>query len=180
MDSWAQFTPVVVATAVLIPSAFQDIRSRRIPNLLSLGGFVVGCVANGVMTGWAGAGTAFAAGFLVLALMFPFFVVGWMGAGDVKLIGAVGAICGSISLALIALIAIVSIGALMSLVVLAWRKGLKDYLQRLFVAFSLTLMARRLHYLSSAESASSGELPYAVAIASGAIAVLLASAFGLV
>ena len=180
MELSAQIAPLFVAVMVLVPAAFQDVRCRRIPNLLSLGGFLVGCVAHGVIEGWMGAGIAFAAGFLLLVCLFPFFVLGWLGAGDVKLIAAVGAICGSFPLALMALGAIVIAGALLAVVVLAWRKGLKKFLVRTGESVVMSFMTRRLHYVSSTEADAPGDLPYAVAVAAGGIIVLTAQLIGAV
>jgi prepilin peptidase CpaA len=179
MVSWTQVTPLVVAILFLLPAAFLDIRFRRIPNWLSLGGFLVGCVAQGLIVGLEGMGFALGAGFLLLAMLFPFFVLGWLGAGDVKLIAAVGAICGTFTLALKALAAIVIVGALIALLVLAWRKGLKKFLERVFYSLALTVMTRRVRLVESDEELGSGDLPYAVAIAIGGIAVLLAETMGL-
>ena len=71
-----------------------DLRSRRIPNELTatLAGIGVGLAATGVsgMSLWA-AVLGFGVG---LALMMPGHVLGATGAGDVKLMAAVGAIVG--------------------------------------------------------------------------------------
>ncbi len=82
-----------LASGVLTASVV-DIRSRRIPNLLTatMAGIGVGLAA----TGLSGVSVvASLAGFaLGLALMLPGHALGATGAGDVKLMAAVGAVVG--------------------------------------------------------------------------------------
>jgi prepilin peptidase CpaA len=68
-----------------------DLRTRRIPQLLTLGGAIAG-LAFHVMTGGWTAGAASVAGWLVgIAIFLLPFALGGLGGGDVKLLGALGA-----------------------------------------------------------------------------------------
>jgi prepilin peptidase CpaA len=85
--------PVVQVTALSIASlacAF-DLRTRRIPNWLTFGAagaaLVFHCVTGGVSGVVQGVG-GWATG---AALLLPPYALGGMGAGDVKLVGALGA-----------------------------------------------------------------------------------------
>jgi prepilin peptidase CpaA len=82
------------STAVLLIAAIAvicDVRTRRIPNWLTLPAAALAIVWAAVTVNAAAAGTA-AAGWLVgAALFFPFFALRGMGAGDVKLLAALGA-----------------------------------------------------------------------------------------
>jgi prepilin peptidase CpaA len=82
-----------VLALILLLSVFFDIRERRIPNWLTASGVLVGLSLN-LIEGF----TAFLQGFLGLALGFGVlilpFALGWVGAGDVKLVGTVGALVG--------------------------------------------------------------------------------------
>ena len=89
----------VLLLLVVIPAAFFDIRQRRIPNWLVLTGLVAGIGLNtflfydnpspvsGLWFSLQGLGIA-------LLVYFPLYLLRGMGAGDVKLMGAVGAIVG--------------------------------------------------------------------------------------
>jgi prepilin peptidase CpaA len=82
--------PVTVVLIALIACAF-DLRTRRIPNVLTLGAALAGFAVHTVFAGADGALTA-AGGWLAGTLLFlPFFMVGGMGGGDVKLLAALGA-----------------------------------------------------------------------------------------
>jgi prepilin peptidase CpaA len=79
--------------ALVVPAALYDIRSRRIPNWLTLAGIVAGIAVNAILTpgGWGPSLLGAALGF---GAYFPFYLVRGMGAGDVKLMAAVGAVSG--------------------------------------------------------------------------------------
>jgi prepilin peptidase CpaA len=77
---------------VLLVSGFYDIRYRIIPNWLTFSGIAVGIVGHLFMPGWEPLKQSFiGAGFGFVALL-PFFWVGGMGGGDVKLMAAIGAL----------------------------------------------------------------------------------------
>jgi prepilin peptidase CpaA len=83
----AQVVSLVLATV----ACGWDLKTRRIPQVLTLGGalagFVFHCVAGG-----PSAGIGSAVGWLVgIAIFFIPFALGGLGAGDVKLLGAIGA-----------------------------------------------------------------------------------------
>lgn len=75
-------------------AAVFDIRFRRIPNWLVLAGIVAGLVWNGFSSGWSGLGRGAEGLGLGFILYFPFYMIRALGAGDVKLLAAVGAITG--------------------------------------------------------------------------------------
>jgi prepilin peptidase CpaA len=112
-------TPEAIAKlAVLVPLAasviYNDVRYRRIPNLLVLTALVAGLGINVVFGGLHGLTTSvlgFAIGFVPMLLLHIF---GAMGAGDVKLSGAVGSILG-VSLMPTTLVLVVMIGGLLAI-----------------------------------------------------------------
>ncbi len=81
---WA---PIVVAAFACV----TDLRTRKIPNVLTFGGAVAALVTHGVTNGFAGIGFSAAGWAVGLALFFPLFLLRGMGAGDVKLLAALGA-----------------------------------------------------------------------------------------
>ena len=106
-----------VKLAVLIPLAisvtYHDVRYRRIPNLLVLAAFIAGLVINSVFAGWHGLLSSllgFGLGFVPMLLLHIF---GAMGAGDVKLFGAVGTILG-VSLMPMTLVLVAILGGVLA------------------------------------------------------------------
>jgi prepilin peptidase CpaA len=80
-----------VVLAVSLVACVTDIRSRRIPNLLTFGSAAAAIVFHG-LTGGVDGVLAAAGGWLAgAAIFFLPFALGGMGAGDVKLLAALGA-----------------------------------------------------------------------------------------
>lgn len=82
-----------VLIALLIVAAVYDLHGRRIPNPLVL----FGVVSVVVLAGFSGSRGMFwsAAGLATgLAIFYPVYAAGWLGAGDVKLISLVGGFVG--------------------------------------------------------------------------------------
>lgn len=82
---------VAVVAVYLLTASVLDVRTRRLPNWLTVPMFAAGLVFHAVTGGWLGLGTAlggFATGFGILLVLW---LIGGGGGGDVKLMGALGA-----------------------------------------------------------------------------------------
>jgi prepilin peptidase CpaA len=93
MSEMAPQILLLVPLAVII--AYYDVRYRRIPNPFVLATLVSGLAMSAIsggLHGIVGSITGCAIGFV---LMFMLHVFGAMGAGDVKLFAAVGAVMGA-------------------------------------------------------------------------------------
>jgi prepilin peptidase CpaA len=77
-----------------IIGAVYDVRSRRVPNLLTLPSILFGLLLHFTLGGWRQLGSAAAAGLICGLIFLVFHLAGGMGGGDVKLITAVGCIAG--------------------------------------------------------------------------------------
>lgn len=157
MDHLTQWAPLIVAVSIMGPALICDLRQRRIPNFLSLGGFVAGLALHGWLDGWHGAGVALLSGLTLLLAMFGLFALGWLGAGDVKLLAAAGALGGNLNTALNIVLATGVVGGLLGLIML---------LRHSAHSRSRSLAADR-----SVDGISQGapSVPYAVAIAIGTV-----------
>jgi prepilin peptidase CpaA len=74
--------------------AFLDVRTRRIPNWLTGPSLLAGLILHLVLGGWRSMATAALAGVLAGGAFLVFYLAGGMGAGDVKLMTAVGCVAG--------------------------------------------------------------------------------------
>jgi prepilin peptidase CpaA len=110
MSLWTWSIPLFGMCAL---AAAIDLRSRRIPNWLTLSLALAGLLHAWLMPqhgiGLAAAGKGLAAGFFV---PFVFFAIGALGAGDVKLLAAVGVWVGAKPILLIMLAAAILGGVL--------------------------------------------------------------------
>src|SRR3569833_3024733 len=80
--------------ALTLTAAVYDIRFRSIANWLVLGGIIAGFAWSLYSGGLSGLGLAAEGLGLGFALYFPLYLLKARGAGDVKLLAAVGAIVG--------------------------------------------------------------------------------------
>ncbi len=80
--------------ALAICAGWTDWRTRRIPNWLTVPGVIVGLTTNAMAGGWPGVKTSLEGAGLGLGLLLPLVVLRALGAGDWKLMGAVGAFLG--------------------------------------------------------------------------------------
>jgi prepilin peptidase CpaA len=91
MDALPFATSHMIALCVAVTACVWDLRTRRIPNVLTLGA-AAAAVAFHLVTGGMDAALAGIGGWCVgVALLFVPFALGAMGGGDVKLLGALGA-----------------------------------------------------------------------------------------
>ena len=116
-----------VTIAFVVIAAGWDLATRRIPNVLTFGAALAALVVHGYVAGWSGAGSSLAGWPVGVAFFFPFFALGGMGAGDVKLLAAVGAWLGPAATVWVALYCSIA-GGVMALVV----AGLSGYLKQAF------------------------------------------------
>ena len=83
-----------LALALACCGGWMDWRTRRIPNWLTVSGALAGLTANTILRGWHGALTSLGGAGLALVLLLPLVLLRGFGAGDWKLMGAMGAVLG--------------------------------------------------------------------------------------
>jgi prepilin peptidase CpaA len=110
-----------LALALALVAGWTDWRSRRIPNWLTVSGFLAGVAANGVLGGWAGLKTSLLGAGLGLLLLLPFVLLRSLGAGDWKLAGALGAFVGPAKLADL-LIASIFVAGIMAFALVIYKR----------------------------------------------------------
>ncbi len=174
----------IVLALVAFVAAVYDYRFRRIPNWLTLSGVLLGLVLNSFLNvtqlswysgyNWR---SALAGMGLAFAVYFPLYLLRGMGAGDVKLMAAIGAIVGPSNWFAIFLLSSI-LGGLVAVVLLLW----KGRARRTFsnVGFMLNELAHlRQPYLRREEldvkSPKAVTMPHGIAIAIGSFVFLAVS-----
>jgi len=83
-----------ILVVTVCTAAVYDLRYRRIPNWLALSGLILGIGTNTLLFAWQGLKVSLLGSGVALLIYFPLYLLRGMGAGDVKLMAAVGAIVG--------------------------------------------------------------------------------------
>ena len=112
------FSPIAMKLLLLIPLAgivsYYDVRYRRIPNVVVVAALVSGVIINTSFSGFDGAWASIQGFGLAFAPMFLMHIFGAMGAGDVKLFGAIGAVLG-VSMIPMTFVVVVMLGAALAI-----------------------------------------------------------------
>lgn len=163
---------------VAVAAAWYDVRERRVPNPLTAGGLLVG-LGLGALQGPAGLGLALAGAGLAFLVALPVFMAGGLGGGDVKLLAAVGAFLGPAQLPA-ALLAIALVGGAMAAVEVVRRRAVARTVMNLWILVKSAGRGTLSRWKSretggalTVDDAAAITLPYALAIAVGAVLVRL-------
>lgn len=167
-------------------SGFFDLKERKIPNKITFTGILIGILFNIITGGWMGLLQSLLGMFAGLAIFFLPFVMGGMGAGDVKLMGAIGALMGwqfSLMTALYSAL----VGGVMVIIHLFYTGKLRETIKKMLYSLINLLLqfVSRLGYNETVfkvhkKFSKNGQdykkiyIPYGVAIAGGAVLVLIA------
>ncbi|HZE69119.1 MAG TPA: prepilin peptidase [Pyrinomonadaceae bacterium] len=112
---------IVSIVPLFLIIAYNDVRYRRIPNPYVLAVLVNGLILNSIIYGVDGFLGSLEGTAIAFALMFVLHVFGAMGAGDVKLFGAVGSVIGA-HLVLPTFVIVVITGGMLA-IFMALRRG---------------------------------------------------------
>jgi prepilin peptidase CpaA len=162
-----------VVVGVCAVACVFDLRSRRIPNALTLGSTAIAIGFHIAQDGVSGAGHA-AGGWLTgVVLFFPLFALGGMGAGDVKLLAAIGAWLGPSQALWTALYASIA-GGVMALVVAAMHGYMMKAIENVqFLILHWRIAGLRPHAeLVLTRAPGTPRLAFALPIAAGAAAAI--------
>jgi prepilin peptidase CpaA len=175
--------PAMLLLGLLIRAVWTDVHNRRISNSLILVGLLSGFALQGLVIPGAGLfgqpfgglGLLTAAGGMLtgLLLLLPMYALGAMGAGDVKLMGMIGTFLGPQD-AVGAMLASAMMGGMLALVTAIYMRHLGQVLanvRQLLVNGMLRVASA--DGLGGPAAATTGKLPYAVAIAAGTTAYLV-------
>jgi prepilin peptidase CpaA len=168
----------ISAVVLTLCAGWLDWRSRRIPNWLTVPGILLGITVNSALAGWHGAKMSLEGAGLALALLLPLVLLRGFGAGDWKLMGAVGAFLGPI-LFLFVLFGSVFVSGLMAMIAMMRTNRVLTTLRNLvqlirgFVSFGLREKPK-----ITIDNPELLKLPFGVAVAVSTIVCFCAGRWG--
>lgn len=175
---WVERASTIILTVISLVAAVYDVRERRIPNRLVFPAAALGLALNSSQ-GWYGLAFGLKGLAVGFGLLFIPYLFGAMGAGDVKLLAAIGSFMGAAGVARVLLLTVLFYPLLAAVFVIRERKVKLTWLRfrRVFFNFlgyfvpSLKLYAIRLEALDAPQVASV-TTPFSVAIAIGTLTAL--------
>jgi prepilin peptidase CpaA len=160
-----------VLIAALVISLITDIKKRKILNIVTLPAILFGFIYYSFFQGLEGflySGKGFLLG---LSLLIIPYLLGGMGAGDVKLMAAIGALMGT-SFVLYSFVYIAIIGGLISVVLIIKKNGVIQSLKSFWFQM-IYLRGNFGSILFNKDKSSSISFPYGVAIVLGTLCMLV-------
>jgi prepilin peptidase CpaA len=175
MNEWINYFLITL----LALCAASDIRSNKIFNIVTVP-FAISAVAlhtfNNGLDGFLFSTAGMATGIVLLGILY---IMGGMGAGDVKLMGAVGSFLGA-KATLGAFLFIALAGGIYSLAIILIRRDIfKGFFSEKLLALSSMVILRQYVPIEIGNTGQKPRLKYGVAIAFGTITYLLTEAFGI-
>jgi prepilin peptidase CpaA len=162
----------ILAAVFALAAGIMDLRSRRIPNWLTMPAAMCAILLHALAGGWRGAGISLLGVLLGLGILLPFVLIRGLGGGDWKLVGALGAFFGWRQL-IDVLVYILLINGLLALIVVIQKRRLGQTFRNLArmtaALFHLHLPGEEL----TIDNPRATKIPFGVA---AAIAVLLYTA----
>jgi prepilin peptidase CpaA len=152
---------------VMLVAAGIDLRTRRIPNWLSVPFLVAGFAVQSIAGGWLGLQDSFEGFGLAVLLFGPPCFLRVMGMGDLKLAAGVGAWIGP-SQFIMAFLVSGMVGGVMAAIYAARRGSLGECLNTTRESVG-TLAPGRFRNRFRIDSATASAIPYAPAIAIGTL-----------
>jgi prepilin peptidase CpaA len=168
----SDLTYLTIAGASAATGSVFDVRSRRIPNFITFPSLGVGLMLHLTLGGWMQLLNSAAAGLICGVVFVLFYLAGGMGAGDVKLMTAVGSIAGLSHVGyLLALTAIA--GGVMAVGLAVARGKLQQTILNVGeLATHHRMQGLEPHPDLNIGNAQTLRLPYGLAIAAGSILTL--------
>jgi prepilin peptidase CpaA len=152
-----------VVIAGTVAAAFVDLKTRRVPNVLTMPLAAIGVLLAATGVSHVGLAASVLGGIVGLVVMLPGHVLGATGAGDVKLLAAVGTLLGPRGV-ILAFIGTAIAGGVLALIVAARRGTVRPTLTRT----ALLVSAGRAGIEAIEAPQANNRFAYAPAIAIGA------------
>jgi len=168
----------IVLSAVAVVAAYFDLRWRKIPNWLVLLGLTSGLALNIFLFGWEGLRSSLFGIGIAMLVYLPLYALRAMGAGDAKLMMAIGSLAGP-GAWLFIFFATGILGGIIGLIVMVTGKRFKHTLWNVgFLVHRLSTFQKP--YVNSELDVRSGagmRLPHGAVIALGTLAIVCRSQF---
>jgi len=172
MSSMSKMELFTMVFAVLVIAVYHDLRFRRIPNWLTFPAMIAGIVYHTYAGGMSLLLWSLFGMLLGFAVFFGFYIIGGMGAGDVKLMAAIGSLLGPRDVLYAAAYTAIA-GGVYALILIVAKKENRKAFARYGLMGKTLVMTGHFAPIPRDESMKTTPLCYGVAIAIGTLIVLV-------
>jgi prepilin peptidase CpaA len=171
----AQLTIWMTVIGFTLVAGWIDFRTHKIPNWLTVPALGAAVALRTALSGWAGAKAALEGTLLALILLLPLVLLRALGAGDWKLMGALGAFLGP-WMFLFVLLGGILVSGLMAVVEMFRTRRVRETFQNIlvlvhgFISFGL-----RANPEISLDNPQLLKLPFGVAVAISTVLCFIAA-----
>jgi prepilin peptidase CpaA len=163
----------------LIIAALNDLKYQKIPNLLNFSLAIIAIVFHTIFSGFDGLLFSVTGLLLGIALFIPPYAFGGMGAGDAKLMGAVGAVVGMKGVFISAVLTAIYGGIYALLLLMIFPKYGLALFSKAWAVLKTFILTRQYVPMSSPNPVKKKpRLCYGIAIALGTVTYLLLDYMG--
>lgn len=163
---------IMVVGLLVLLAIYSDLRWRKIPNCLTLPAIALGFLLNFLGNSWNGLVFAFFGLLVGMGLLMLPYLFGGMGGGDVKFLGALGAMLGSYAVLNVFLYTTL-VGGVIAIVVAIANKSFVEMLKKVWLLLKCIFLLRA-PLAGAGLFKKSLAIPYGLAIGTGTFIYLVA------
>jgi len=160
-------TSISLLTFILFLSAVYDLRTYRIPNLLTYSSMFIGILYNIALKGVDGFFFSFGGIGVGIGILITFYFIGVMGAGDVKLLGVVGSFLGVKGVIGSFIFTGIAGGLYSIILIMVFRNKFRGVFSNLYYSGVNLILTRKFEGFGSNDTDNRPRLCYGLAIAAG-------------
>lgn len=159
--------PEIYLSVILVFAGIIDFRKQKIPNYLTFPTVLTALIYHFYLNGMNGLLFSILGMFTGIALLIIPYIMGGMGAGDVKLLAAIGSFIGFKSVFFVFLFTAI-FGGIYAILALIWHeKSLKNFLKKAFHTVLSVVLTKRYKPEPENKEKIKPRLCYGIAIALG-------------
>ena len=160
-------TSLIIITLIFLSSVF-DFKYQRIPNFITYPSILIGIIYHSYISGFDGFWFSILGTLAGIGLLLIPYLLGKMGAGDAKLLGAVGSYIGAKSIFITFLFTAIAGGIYALLILFLYNKKFKGFFTKFYYSGVNLLVTRQYVSFNNEEDIRQRpKLCYGLAIAAG-------------
>ena len=164
---------IILLTILLLAATIFDLRLYRIPNILTYSFIIIGLGYNTFLSGYEGLIFSLLGTLAGIGILFIPYLIGWMGAGDAKLLGAIGAFIGAKDVFIAFLFSGIIGGAYAIIIIVLYRNREEPLLLNFYRFISNIFLTRSYSFKMIQTDSRRPRLCYGLSIAAGTLIYLV-------